>query len=98
MRNIARKIWLASGRRMPLRDIADALHIPPGTVRRWKCVDRWADIPKSKGGQAANKNAVTTGGYTALSNNFEYNLKSGDVWRVAYTLTKSGFKKRMKRV
>ena len=51
-----------------LIDIANELHLPPGTIRRWKSSYKWesersdkkANV-RNKGGQPGNKNAVDAG-------------------------------------
>lgn len=58
----ALKIWLKSGREKKLKDIAQELGVSDSQIRKWKCVDRWDEIPESvpnkKGAPFRNKNAV----------------------------------------
>jgi len=56
----ALKIWLKSGRKKKLKDIAEDIGVSASLVRKWKCIDRWDDIPERKGPGAPhrNKNAV----------------------------------------
>lgn len=35
-------LWQESGGTMPLKDIADALHVQPSKVRKWKALDGWS--------------------------------------------------------
>lgn len=35
-------LWQESGGTMPLKDIADALHVQPSKVRKWKTLDKWS--------------------------------------------------------
>ena len=40
-----------------LKDIADQLGVPAGTVRRWKCTDKWVEATGGKANvQKANAN------------------------------------------
>lgn len=60
-RKLALKIWLKSGRKKKPKQIADQLGINPSLVRKWKCIDRWEDIPQlpSKvGAPFGNQNAL----------------------------------------
>lgn len=51
---------------LKLVEIAERLAVPDGTVRRWKCTDKWEEqkpnvrkkSERSRGGQPGNKNAV----------------------------------------
>ena len=41
-----------------LKDIAEQLGVPAGTVRRWKCTDKWVEATGEKANvQEANANA-----------------------------------------
>ncbi|WKL00893.1 phage terminase small subunit-related protein [Paenibacillus amylolyticus] len=42
-RDKAKLMWLESGGKMMLKDIATALSIPESRVRKWKSMDRWED-------------------------------------------------------
>lgn len=46
-RQKAYEIWLASGGKMPLKDIADQLDVPPLKVRKWKSLDKW-NVPSNQ--------------------------------------------------
>lgn len=68
----ALKIWLKSGREKKPKDIADELEISASQVRKWKCVDRWDEIPDTgprKGAPYRNKNAVGNKGGGAPEGN-----------------------------
>lgn len=58
----ALSIWLKSGREKKLKDIADELGVSDNQIRKWKCVDKWDEIPESapnkRGAPYRNKNAV----------------------------------------
>lgn len=41
-RDRAYMLWQESGGTMPLKDIADALHVQPSKVRKWKALDKWS--------------------------------------------------------
>lgn len=67
-REKAYKLWLASGKKRLLKDIAAELGVSEEQVRKWKCQDKWekatllkdekSNITKKKrGGQPGNKNA-----------------------------------------
>ena len=67
-RDLAYQLWLGSGKKRKLKDIAEELGVPEGQVRKWKNLDKWdTDVPKKtkgnvpkrkKGGQPGNKNAT----------------------------------------
>ncbi|WP_330707909.1 phage terminase small subunit [Paenibacillus polymyxa] len=58
-RSKALKMWIDSGREMKLKDIAIKLGVSDSTIRKWKALDKWDEIPekRKRGGQAGNKNA-----------------------------------------
>ncbi|MEK4881442.1 MULTISPECIES: phage terminase small subunit [Paenibacillus] len=59
-REKALKIWLKSGREKKLSEIAAELGLNPSMVRKWKSVDKWADIPETgrpRGAKKGNQNA-----------------------------------------
>lgn len=43
-RDKAKLMWLESGGKMMLKDIAAALSVPESRVRKWKSMDRWEDV------------------------------------------------------
>lgn len=68
-------MWLDSGGKMKLKDIAAALGLGETQIRKWKSVDRWADalnsnvtndsnsnVTKRRGAPKGNKNAVGNNG------------------------------------
>lgn len=70
-RDIAKKMWLDSGGKMLLKDIAAALGLGETQIRKWKSQDKWAadlnsnvtnesnsNVTKRKGAPIGNKNAV----------------------------------------
>ncbi|NEZ40279.1 phage terminase small subunit-related protein [Paenibacillus alvei] len=74
-RDEAMKMWLDSGGKMKLKDIAAALGLGETQIRKWKSVDRWADalnsnvtndsnsnVTKRRGAPKGNRNAVGNSG------------------------------------
>lgn len=70
-RDRALQLWLASGKRRLLKDIADELGVSEEQVRKWKNQDKWdkvtlpnanSNVTNRKGGQPGNRNAVGHGG------------------------------------
>lgn len=70
-RDKACKLWLESGKKRQLKDIANELQVSEEQIRKWKNQDKWdkVTLPKSKsnvtnhkGGQPGNRNAVGHGG------------------------------------
>lgn len=59
-RTLALKMWLKSGRKMKLSEIADDLGVSDSLIRKWKHLDKWDDIPakRPRGAQRGNQNAV----------------------------------------
>ncbi|WP_283771197.1 phage terminase small subunit [Paenibacillus dendritiformis] len=57
-RDEARKMWLDSGGKMKLKDIAAALGLGETQVRKWKSVDRWADALNSNVTNESNSNVT----------------------------------------
>jgi len=67
----ALKLWLQSGRQKKPKEIAEELGISASQVRKWKCVDKWEEIPDSypkRGAPYRNKNAVGNKGGAPLGN------------------------------
>lgn len=58
-RSKALKMWIDSGREMKLKDIAMKLGVSDSSIRKWKALDKWDEIPekRKRGGQAGNRNA-----------------------------------------
>lgn len=74
-------MWLDSGGKMKLKDIAAALGIGETQIRKWKSVDRWSDalnsnvtnepisnVTKGRGAPKGNKNAAGNKGGAPLGN------------------------------
>lgn len=70
-RDKACELWLKSGKKRPLKDIAAELKVSEEQIRKWKNQDKWAkvtlpnaksNVTNRKGGQPGNKNAVGHGG------------------------------------
>lgn len=62
-RDIAKKMWLDSGGKLLLKDIAAELGIGETQVRKWKSQDKWADnlnsnVTNRRGAPKGNKNAL----------------------------------------
>jgi len=67
----ALKIWLNSGREKKPKQIAEELELSANQVRKWKCIDKWDDIPDTgprRGAPFRNKNAVGNKGGAPLNN------------------------------
>lgn len=69
-REKALKMWLkAEPGTIKLADIAAKLKYPENTIRKWKCEDKWDEkreeqknkVPKKRGAQPGNRNAVGHG-------------------------------------
>ena len=74
-RDKACELWLKSGKKRPLKDIAAELKVSEEQIRKWKNQDKWdkvtlpnakSNVTNHKGGQPGNKNAVTTGEFETL--------------------------------
>ena len=59
-RKAALKLWLKSGRKMPLKEIAAELGVSDVLIRKWKFLDKWDEVPtkRPRGAPKGNKNAV----------------------------------------
>lgn len=70
-RDEAVKLWINSGKKMLLKDIAKVLNVSESQIRKWKNIDQWEKVTllnrngnvtiqrkKNKGGQPGNKNAT----------------------------------------
>ncbi len=69
-RDKAMRLWLESGKKRRLKDIAAELQVSEEQIRKWKNQDQWdkvtlpnanGNVTKHKGGQPGNKNAVGHG-------------------------------------
>jgi uncharacterized protein YjcR len=54
------KLWIESGRSMPLTEVAEHFNVSSSMIRKWKFEDNWDEEPdkRPRGGQPGNKNAV----------------------------------------
>lgn len=61
-RDEAKKLYLKSGGKISAKELAAAVGVDDGRIRKWKSLDKWEDAlqkqPKKKGGQPGNKNAA----------------------------------------
>ena len=61
-RDEAKKLYLQSGGKISTKELAAAVGVDDGRIRKWKSMDKWEDAlqnqPKKKGGQPGNKNAA----------------------------------------
>lgn len=72
-RDKAKQMWLDSGKKMPLKDIAAELGVSESQIRKWKNQDKWehvgkvtlpnskGNVTKRQGAPKGNKNAVGHG-------------------------------------
>lgn len=69
----ALKIWLKHSREIKLKEIAEELGVSDSQVRKWKCIDKWDEIPESepnkRGAPYRNRNAVGNKGGGAPEGN-----------------------------
>lgn len=93
-REKARELWLASGKKRLLKDIASELGVSETQVRKWKSQDGWEKVtlPKEKekkksnvtkrkrGGQPGNKNGVGHGAPKGNKNNYKHGLYERIYW------------------
>lgn len=90
-RDNAFRLWLESGKKRELKDIAAELGVTDSQVRKWKKEDNWEDKSKGtqsfdepfqkthkkiRGGQCGNKNAVGHGAPIGNRNNFKHGIYS----------------------
>ena len=59
-RDEAKKIWLDSGGKKVLKELASELNVSDSQIRKWKSVDKWAD--KLKGNVTKSNSNVTNKG------------------------------------
>jgi uncharacterized protein YjcR len=93
-RDKARELWLASGKKRLLKDIASELGVSESQVRKWKSQDGWEKValPKEeekkksnvtkrkRGGQPGNKNGVGHGAPKGNKNNYKHGLYERIYW------------------
>lgn len=41
-------MWLDSGREMKLKDIALKLGVSDSSIRKWKALDKWSELPEKE--------------------------------------------------
>ena len=78
-RDLAYQLWLDSGKKKKLKDIAAELEVSETQIRKWKNQDKWNDnvtnkakgnvTKRKRGGQPENKNAVGGNQSAPLKNN-----------------------------
>ena len=82
-RDKAMRLWLESGKKRMLKDIAKELQVSEEQVRKWKNQDKWdkvtlpnanGNVTKHKGGQPGNRNAVGHGAPKKNSNAEKHGL------------------------
>ena len=82
-RDKAKQLWLESGKKRLLKDIAAELQVSEEQVRKWKNQDKWdkvtlpnanGNVTKHKGGQPGNKNASGHGAPKKNSNAEKHGL------------------------
>ncbi|MEK5549245.1 phage terminase small subunit-related protein [Paenibacillus sp. FSL L8-0689] len=54
-RKKALKMWLDSGREMKLKDIALKLGVSDSSIRKWKALDKWSELPEKRKRGGANR-------------------------------------------
>lgn len=82
-RDKAMQLWLESGKKRMLKDIAAELQVSEEQIRKWKNQDKWdkvtlpntnSNVTKRKGGQPGNKNAAGHGAPKKNSNAEKHGL------------------------
>lgn len=71
----ALKIWMKSGREKKLKDIAKEIGVSANQIRKWKCIDKWDEIPDTpnkRGAPYRNQNAVGNKGGAPIGNQNAY--------------------------
>lgn len=64
-RDEAKKIWLDSGGKKVLKELASELNVSDSQIRKWKSVDKWAEELK---GNVTNKGGAPSGNKNAKGN------------------------------
>ena len=55
-RDLAYQLWLDSGKKKKLKDIAEELGVPEGKVRKWKSLDNWeGNVPIQRKGNVPKR-------------------------------------------
>lgn len=82
-RDKAKLLWLESGKKRLLKDIAEELQVSEEQIRKWKNQDKWdkvtlpnsnSNVTNHKGAQPDNKNAVGHGAPKQNSNAVKHGL------------------------
>ena len=92
-RDKAHELWLDSGKKRLLKDIAAELGVSETQVRKWKNQDGWdkvtlpkgkekkkSNVTKKRGGQPGNKNASGHGAPDGNKNNFKHGIYEKIYW------------------
>ncbi len=94
-REKAHELWLASGKKRLLKDIAAELGVSETLVRKWKNQDKWDKVTllkkeqgkkgnvtkkKKAGGQPGNRNAAGHGAPPGNKNNFKHGIYEKIYW------------------
>ncbi len=93
-RDKAHELWLASGKKRLLKDIAAELGVSEEQIRKWKSQDKWGKVTlpkkeekkksnvtkKPRGGQPGNKNAKGHGAPSGNRNNYKHGLYEQIYW------------------
>lgn len=60
-RDLAYQLWLDSGKKKKLKDIAEELGVPEGKVRKWKSLDNWeGNVPIQRKGNVPKREVHKT--------------------------------------
>ena len=60
-RDLAYQLWLGSGKKKKLKDIAEELGVPEGKVRKWKSLDNWeGNVPIQRKGNVPKREVHKT--------------------------------------
>lgn len=92
-REKAHELWLASGKKRLLKDIASELEVSETQIRKWKSQDGWdkvtlpkgkekkkGNVTKKRGGQPGNKNGAGHGAPEGNKNNYKHGLYEKIYW------------------
>lgn len=73
-REKAKELWENAKGKITLKELSESLQVSLPQLRKWRSLDKWEtyqtpkDIPKKRGGQISNKNAVNHGAPTRNKN------------------------------
>ena len=71
-RDEAKKIWLDSGGKKVLKELASELNVSDSQIRKWKSVDKWAEELKGNVTKS-NSNVTNKGGAPSGNKNAKGN-------------------------